>query len=44
MSPKSGTLRFAVSDSLLVTPPITRRSPSLIRTWVSALRLLMAGG
>src|SRR5262245_32779928 len=39
-----GTPRLAVSDSLLVTPPITRRSPSLMRTCVSALRLLMDGG
>src|SRR6266545_3876819 len=43
ISPKIGTLRtFAVANPW-VTPPMTRRSPSLIRTWVSALRLLMMG-
>ena len=43
MSPKSGTLRTVVPDTPWVTPPMTSRSPSLIRTWVSALRRLMMG-
>src|SRR5215813_12863696 len=43
MSPKIGTLRTVLSATFWVTPPMTRRSPALIRTWVSALRLLMAG-
>src|SRR5499433_3504111 len=43
ISPKTGTLRMLLIVWLLVIPPTTRRSPALIRTWVSALRLLMAG-
>src|SRR6185436_5776834 len=43
MSPKSGTFRTVFCCTDWVTPPITRRSPSLMSTWVSALRRLMMG-
>src|SRR4030095_9499443 len=44
ISPKSGIFRTSSWSRLVVTPPMTRRSPSLMRTSVWALRLLMTGG
>src|SRR5207245_10951400 len=44
MSPNSGSFRTSSASRFVVTPPMTRRSPSLMRTSVCALRLLMTGG
>src|SRR5207244_4410393 len=44
MSPEQGSFRTSSASTFVVTPPMTRRSPSLMRTSVCALRLLMTGG
>src|SRR6266566_882912 len=44
MSPNSGSFRTSSASRFVVTPPMTRRSPSLMRTSVCALRLLSTGG